>query len=149
MDKEYTQEKKSSLRDLARVFFGRKWVIIAVFLSTVIPVTLYTFLVPPTYEAESLLLVKPGRENIYVSPVGSPEGMHPPTIIQRVAEVINSEIQIIRSRVLIRRVLEKIGIARLFPDTLPENSLATHTGEILYIGICCQPSVTESVCRAC
>ena len=130
MDKEYTQEKKSSLRDLARVFFGRKWVIIAVFLSTVIPVTVYTFLIPPTYEAESLLLVKPGRENIYVSPVGSPEGMHPPTIIQRVAEVINSEIQIIRSRVLIRRVLEKIGIARLFPDTLPENSLATHTGEI-------------------
>ncbi len=129
IDKEYIQEKKSSLRDLARVFFGRKWVIIAVFLSTVIPVTVYTFLIPPTYEAESLLLVKPGRENIYVSPVGSPEGMHPPTIVQRVAEVINSEIQIIRSRVLIRRVLEKIGIARLFPDMSPENSVATHTGE--------------------
>ena len=101
MDKEHTQEKRSSLRDLAYVFFRRKWVIIAVFLSTVIPVTIYSFLIPPTYEAKSRLLIKPGRENIYVAPVGAPEGAHPPTIVQRVAEVISSEIQILKSRVLI------------------------------------------------
>lgn len=131
MDKEHTQEKRSSLRDLAYVFFRRKWVILGVFLSTVIPVTVYMLLIPPLYEATARLLVKPGRENIYVSPVGSPEGMHPPTIIQRVSEVINSEIQIIESRVLIRRVVEEMGVARLFPHMLLEDSQAADAKESL------------------
>ena len=98
MDRELTQEKKSSLRDLAYVFFRRKWVITGVILATVIPVTIYTLLIPPTFKANSRLLVKPGRENIYVAPVGDPVGQRPPTIIQRVTEVINSEIEILKSR---------------------------------------------------
>ncbi len=135
MDKLNTQEKRSSLRDLAYVFFRRKWVILGVFLSTVIPVTVYTFLISPTYEAKSRLLVKPGRENIYVSPVGAPEGTHPPTIVQRVSEVISSEIQILQSGVLIQRVIEQIGIARLFPRILPEDSRAAYAKESLPVGV--------------
>jgi len=135
MGKEDTQENRSSLRDLAYVFFRRKWFIIGVFLSTVIPVTVYTFLIPPTYEARSRLLIKPGRENIYVAPVGSPEGMHPPTIIQRVGEVINSEIEILKSRVLIERVIGQIGTARLLPHILPENSRAAYAKESLPVGV--------------
>ena len=130
-DKEYTWGKRSSRRDLASVLFRRKWIIIVVFLSTVIPVTLYTFMKPATYVAASRLLVKPGRENIYVAPVGSPEGMHPPTIIQRVGELINSEIEIIKSRVLVKRVVEDIGIARVFPPTLQENCMVARGGESL------------------
>lgn len=128
MDREDIGQRRSSRRDVVGVLFRRKWVIIAIFLSTVIPVTIYSLTIPPMYEANSSLLVKPGRENIYVSPVGSPEGTHPPTIIQRVAEVINSEIQIIKSRVLIARVLEEMGIATVFPPGLPGNVVAGAAG---------------------
>ena len=122
----HRQEQRSSLRDLAYVVFRRKWVILGTLLATFIPATIYTLKIPPVYEAKSDLLVKPGRENIYVSPVGSPEGTHPPTIVQRVAEVINSEIQILKSRVLIRRVIEQIGIEKLFPGSLSADSRAAH-----------------------
>jgi capsular exopolysaccharide synthesis family protein len=116
------EKKGSSLRDLVYVLFRRKWIIIGVLLATVIPVTIYMICMPPAYEARSSLLIKPGRENIYVAPVGSPEGTHPPTIVQRVAEVINSEIEILRSQVLIRRVVEQLRVAGLFPDRLPAGS---------------------------
>jgi len=125
MDEQRT-EIKSSLRDLAYVLFRRKWVIIGVLLATLIPVTVYTLRIPPAYESRSRLLIKPGRENIYVSPVGAPEGTHPPTIVQRVAEVINSEIQILKSRVLIRRVVEQLRVAGLLPNSLPESSMVAH-----------------------
>ena len=133
MDEETRQKKRSSLRDLAYVFFRRKWVIIGVFLATVIPVTVYILRIPPAYEAKSHLLIKPGRENIYVSPVGDPEGTHPPTIVQRVAEVISSEIQILKSRVLVKRVVDQIGIAGLFPGMPSENSVVAHAGVSLPI----------------
>ena len=135
MDKEDTGEKRSSLRDLAYVFFRRKWVIIGILLSTVIPVTLYTLRIPPAYEANSRLLIKPGRENIYVAPVGAPEGASPPIIVQRVAEMIKSEIEILKSRVLIRRVIEQIGIARIFPHMLPQNSRVAHAKASLPVEI--------------
>jgi capsular exopolysaccharide synthesis family protein len=126
MDKEHTQEGRSSLRDLAYVLFRRRWAIIAVVLSTVITSTVYTLMIPSTYEAKSLVLVKPGRENIYVAAVGAPAGERPTTIVQRVNEVINSEIQILKSRLLIRRVVEKLRVAGLFPNSLPKDSMAAH-----------------------
>jgi len=126
MDGGHRQEKRSSLRDLAYVVFRRKWVILGTLLATFVPATIYTLTIPSVYEAKSHLLVKPGRENIYVSPVGSPEGTHPPTIVQRVAEVINSEIQILKSRVLIRRAIEETGIEELFPGGLSGDSRTAH-----------------------
>ncbi|MDY6951331.1 MAG: exopolysaccharide transport family protein, partial [Thermodesulfobacteriota bacterium] len=114
------------------VLFRRKWPIIAVLLSAVIPVIAYTLTKESVYATQSRILVKPGRENIYVSPVGAPEGAHPPTIIQRVNEVINSEIEIIRSRELIRRVVEEVGVSNIFPLRLPKdskNSMIGHRGE--------------------
>ncbi len=126
MDVERIKEKGGSLRDVVYVLFRRKWFIIGVFLATVVPTTIYTLLIPDLYEAKSSILVKPGRENIYVSPVGAPEGAHPPIIVQRVSEVINSEIEILKSKVLIRRVIEQIGFAALFPNDLPETSRVAH-----------------------
>lgn len=126
MNNERARETRGSIRDLLYILFRRKWVIIGVVLSTVIPVTIYSLLIPSSYESKCSLLVKPGRENIYVAPVGAPEGTHPPTIVQRVTEVINSEIQILRSRVLIRRVLEKLRVARLTPRDLTQDSMLAY-----------------------
>ncbi len=129
MDGEHRQEQRSSLRDLAYVVFRRKWIIVGTLLATLVPATIYSLRIPSFYQAEARLLVKPGRENIYVAAVGAPEGTHPPTIIQRVAELINSEIQILKSRVLIRRVIEQVGIPELFPQLSSENSGAPRPAE--------------------
>jgi capsular exopolysaccharide synthesis family protein len=123
------QEQEGSSRDLVDVLFRKKWVILVVFLSAVIPVVAYMVLLKPEYESKALLLVKPGRENIYVSPVGAPEGTMGPTITQRVSEVINSEIQILKSRILIGRVLEGVGIAKVFPPSLSEESMVADVRE--------------------
>jgi uncharacterized protein involved in exopolysaccharide biosynthesis len=125
VDRISSNEKRVSLRDFAYVIFRKKWVILGVLLSTVIPVTIYAIRIPSTYEAKSTVLVKPGRENIYVSPVGAPEGALPPTMVRRVVELINSEIEILKTRVLIKKVIEKMGVARLFPELGFDNVQAT------------------------
>ena len=119
-------EKRSSLRDLAYIFFRRKWIILGVLLATVIPVTIYSFQIRPVYEATSSLLVKPGKENIYVAPVGGPEGSAPPTIVQRVREVIQTEMEILKSRVVMRRTIEQIGVSDLVSATAPDGSRTAH-----------------------
>ena len=123
-------EKRSSLRDLAYIFFRRKWIILGVLLATVIPVTIYSFQIRSVYEATSSLLVKPGKENIYVAPVGGPEGSAPPTIVQRVREVIQTEIEILKSRVVMKRTIEQIGVSELMSATAPDGSRTAHADTV-------------------
>ena len=61
----------SSLRDFLYILFKRKVQILLFFFGTVCVVTIGTFLMPPTYEATSQILVKVGRENLYVPTVPS------------------------------------------------------------------------------
>lgn len=118
--------RRSSLRDLAYIFFRRKWVVLGVLLATVIPVTLYSLQIRPLFEASSSLLVKPGKENIYVAPVGGPEGSAPPTIVQRVREVIRTEMEILKSRVVMKRTISQIGVSELLSASVQESPKAAH-----------------------
>ena len=63
-----------SLRDFLSILFKRKAAILTIFLATVITVTAGTFLMSPTYEAKSSLLVKFGRN----SSIGPRWGIRPP-----------------------------------------------------------------------
>jgi uncharacterized protein involved in exopolysaccharide biosynthesis len=58
------QDQGSSIRDLLTVLFKHKAKILVIFLTTVATVTVGSFLLAPTYEAKSSLLVTFGR-NIY------------------------------------------------------------------------------------
>ena len=60
---------KTSLRDILLVVFKRKGVILLFFSATFCIVTIGTLVAQPTYEATSQILVKIGRENIYVPPI--------------------------------------------------------------------------------
>jgi len=57
--------KVLSLRDLAHVVFKRKSMILLSFLAVNLAVLVGTFLATPIYQAESQILVRTGRENIY------------------------------------------------------------------------------------
>lgn len=107
------QEPNSgSLRDFFSILFKRKAAILTIFLAVVITVTVGSFLMSPTYEAKSSLLVKFGREFIYRPEVG---GEKAPMITFNQEEAINSEINILTSRDIIEQVIKTIKLENIYP----------------------------------
>ena len=62
---------RTSLRDFLQVVFKRKAQIVLFFVVTVCTVAIGTFVTKPTYEAKAHILVKVGRESMYVPATGS------------------------------------------------------------------------------
>ena len=106
------EENGTSLRDFLNVIFKRKAEIFYFFLVTVITVTAGTLLVTPTYEATSQILIKLGRENFYMPTVAAGG----PVINQSPEEQVNSEIEILKSQYLARKVVKFFG-----PTTIYKN----------------------------
>ena len=93
-----------------------KWKILVLFFSTVITVAVGSLMATPIFRASSQLLVKPGREDIYVSPTGSS-----PAVIDYSSgqgQKVNAEIAILRSLTLVMNLVDRVGVYRLFdyPD---------------------------------
>ena len=92
-----------------------KWKILTLFLSTVITVAVGSLMATPIYQASSQLLVKPGREDVYVSPTGSS-----PAVIDHSyqGEKTKTEIAILKSPSLVVKLVDRVGVNRLFdyPD---------------------------------
>ena len=105
-------ENAGSIRDILTVLFKHKQKIIITFLSVVVAVTVGTFLVSPTYEAKSSLLVKFGREYFYTPEVG--EG-RPTPLTSGQEELLNSEVQILMNHDIIGKVLTSLGIQNVYP----------------------------------
>ncbi|UCF85176.1 MAG: GumC family protein [Desulfobacteraceae bacterium] len=96
---------KVSLRDFLHVVFKRKIQIFLFFTCTICAVVIGTLMTKPTYKAVSQLLVKIGRENIYV-----PTGNDPrPVFSFNSEEQLISEMEILKSRSLARKVVESLG----------------------------------------
>jgi uncharacterized protein involved in exopolysaccharide biosynthesis len=102
---------RTSLRDFLRVLFKRKTQILLFFGVTFVTVAVATFMAKPTYQAVAQILVKLGRENIYMPASGSSN----PVINFNREEQLNSEIEILKSRSLAMEVLQEMG-----PETIYE-----------------------------
>jgi len=105
----------TSLRDFLHVIFKRKFQILLFFGITVCTVAIGSFVVRPTYEATAQILIKIGRENIYV-PTLPAGGTSNPVISFNREEQINSEIEILKSRFLAEKVAESLGPAVIYKD---------------------------------
>lgn len=105
-------EPRSSLRDFLHVLFKHKVKIILFFIATVCTVTIGTFMMKPTYEATSRILVKMGRENLYVPTV--PNSNNNPVISTDNEQQINSEIEILNSTSLAKAVVKALGPATIY-----------------------------------
>jgi uncharacterized protein involved in exopolysaccharide biosynthesis len=110
------QNQAGSLRDFLTVLFKHKYTILVIFFAVVTTVTVGSFLLPPTYEAKSSLLIKFGREYIYRSEVGERASDSRTLIPVNQEEVINSEIQILTSRDLIEKVINTLKVENIYPD---------------------------------
>lgn len=104
--------RRETLRDVLTIFFKHRAEILVIFLVVVAIVSIASFVAPPVYKAESSLLVKYGREYLNQSEVGTA----PPMMTLNRDEIINSEIQIIKSPDLARKVLENLKLSQVYPD---------------------------------
>ena len=106
---------KTSLRDFLHVLFKRKIQILLFFGVTVCTVAIGTAITKPTYETTSQILIKVGRENIYVPTVPASGNLNPVFSFNR-EEQINSEIEILKSRFLAEKVIHSLGPATIYKD---------------------------------
>lgn len=111
-------ESQTSLRDFLNVIFKHKAKILTFFLVTVIVVAIGSFIIKPTYEATSQVLVKIGRENIYVPTTPTSASASPIFSFKR-EEQINSEIEILKSRYLLEKIIDTLGAETIYPDLEP------------------------------
>jgi len=113
-----------SMRDFLHLVFKRKAQILTFFIVTVLIVTIGTFLWPPAYEAASQILVKIGRENLFVPA----SGVSPVVNINR-EQQINSEIEILKSRSLAKKVVDALGPKTIYPRLKEKSARAGGNGK--------------------
>jgi uncharacterized protein involved in exopolysaccharide biosynthesis len=89
---------------------------ILVFGSSVLLGLAATLLTQPVYESATLLLVRFGQQQVYRTPVGPDSNPIAPADSQLSDNMVNTQVQLLQSRDVIEPVIERIGIARLYPD---------------------------------
>lgn len=100
--------------------FLRQWLKFLIFVFfCFFTVMVGVYLWPETYESSAKIIVKLGRENVAL-PTGLPSSQQFVSAIGVRKEDINSEIEIIRNRVIIENTVLKLGTDFLFPtETRP------------------------------
>ena len=109
-------EAQATSRDLLNVIFKHKVKIITIFITVVVTVTVGSFLMAPVYEASSKILIKVGRENVYMPTSPAASGNSPILFDSSREERINSEVEILKGRSLIKKVLSDLGVKNIYPD---------------------------------
>jgi uncharacterized protein involved in exopolysaccharide biosynthesis len=98
--------------DLVVALVRESWLMAGVALAVLVPLVLLILALPRTYTAESRLIVLLGQEYVFTPRVGDAgRGAVP-----QIEEVIQAEIQLLRSPVVAERALRRVGVARVFPD---------------------------------
>ena len=106
------EAQNMTLRDVVSLLLKHKGKILSSLFGTVVIVMVVTFVMDPIYEAQASLMVKMGREHVYRSEVGT----NAPPVSFDQERIVESEIQILTSRDLVRRVIEVVGLEKIYPD---------------------------------
>jgi polysaccharide chain length determinant protein (PEP-CTERM system associated) len=104
--------RQSSLMDFLHVIFKRKNHILLFFAVTVCAVVIGTSVIRPTYEAKAKILVKMGRENLYIPPSSTTSQI----INFNRDNQINSEIELLNSRSLFEKVIKSLGPGSIYKN---------------------------------
>lgn len=104
----YTEHEgiNRSPRDFVQIIFKHKGKILLFFLIITLPLMLWVIMQPSLYQSKAKILVKEGRENT----IPTPEMTEGPILVDITRpEDINSEIEILKSRLLAEKVVEALG----------------------------------------
>jgi uncharacterized protein involved in exopolysaccharide biosynthesis len=103
----FTQRSAPTLRDIFSIFFRWRWTILTVVLAVIAAVAVSgTWL--PTYQAEMKILVRRQRSDAVVTPTQS---SLPNSGDQVSEEELNSEVELLNSEELLRKVVLETGLA--------------------------------------
>ncbi|HRC27378.1 MAG TPA: GNVR domain-containing protein, partial [Alphaproteobacteria bacterium] len=116
-----------TLRDLLHIIFKRKFVILVFFLAVLVGGFAGLKIFAPTYAATAKLMLKIGREDIYV-PVVSGTTMNTPLWPMAREEQLNSEIQILTSEDLIGKLVETLTPQGIYPSMFVRHPWYTPRG---------------------
>jgi capsular exopolysaccharide synthesis family protein len=110
-------EHQDTVRDMFYILFKHKRKIITLFFSIVLTATIGSLLMSPTYEASSKILLKFGRENVYM-PINPAGGNNAQVLLDpsREEQRINSEVELIQGRNILEQVIRDVGPATIYPD---------------------------------
>jgi polysaccharide biosynthesis protein PslE len=101
------------IRDFLIVIFKYKARILIIFFTVVVVAAIASLVMTPVYEAKSTLLVKyGGREYMTRPEVGNTQ----PVISLNQEVILNSEIQILTSPDLLKKVIESLQVEKIYPD---------------------------------
>lgn len=99
--------RRGDTREVLRILFRHKWKMATVFTVTMILAVAAVLVLPRSYTSSANLFVRLGKESV---------GLDPTATVHRVLDVersrdneINSEVEILKSRVLLEDVVEKLG----------------------------------------
>ncbi len=98
------------LRDVVLIFYRRKWQMAAWFVVVFGAVALATFSTPAAYVSQAKLLLTIERTNAIFSPNEEGNSFIKPQLSE---ETLNSEIEILKSASLLKKVARSIGLDRL------------------------------------
>ncbi len=119
----------TNIRDILTIIFKHKYKIVIAALLIFIGTTLFALSIPKTYEANSILLVKFGREFFQRPEGGAGTGLAiPPETIMR------GEISILTSKDLINKVIQTVGIDNIYPGlrTAPKTNISPEQTATLF-----------------
>lgn len=109
-----------SLRDILTALFRHKLTVVGVFLLVFGAVAGYVYTLVPHYQAQASLILKLGRENIFRPEVGQGG----PIVELNKEAALQSEINIIKSKELVRQVVNQMGVEKVYPEFLdPEEDI--------------------------
>ena len=122
------QELTLTLRDVVMPVFRQRRLVTLVFLGIFLGAILGALLLPPKYEAEMKILVNRERVDAVVTP--DPDNVNGPGIVPAVSEEdMNSEVELVKSRDLLERVVLACGLNE--ERKSPWNRLVERTGNIV------------------
>jgi uncharacterized protein involved in exopolysaccharide biosynthesis len=102
-----------SLREVfADVFRNLRLILVMLILPPIIAVGVALTL-PPVYQADAKLLIKPGREFMPTTSLGQSEQGGP---VANMAEIVKSETEILNSQDLAQDVLSKLTVPAVYPE---------------------------------
>lgn len=105
----YYDEQTVHLRDYLRVLYRGRWIILLSFVTVVAATAYFSFTMPPTYEAECMVMVEESsgleRTLFEVTPFG------------KQMTIVNNQVEILKSRLLAERVVDHL-LATGYRDSL-------------------------------
>jgi uncharacterized protein involved in exopolysaccharide biosynthesis len=100
-------------REVASILFKHAKLLTIIFVTVFVVFFGASYILTPTFKAETQILVQSGREFEVATDKGNQAPTGAPMITKQ--EIINSEVEIINSRDLAESVIRAVGLARIYP----------------------------------